>query len=507
MSPKIMEDVRYIDFVKRYRNNLHKFAKEVCLTNVTWQQLQALNYTVKFGSRVSISSGHGTGKTAIFSIIVLWHLLCYYNSITAIIAPKIDQVRKQVFKEVALALNRMKKGEYSWVAEHVELLATELYIKGAQQYWHVLAKTAPKGEPENLAGLHGDFLMIIVDEASGVEDSHFGVLTGALTDERNRMLLASQPTKPVGFFYDTHHKLAKNNGGSWTNLTFNSEESPLVSTNFIKEKKLQYTKEQYDIKVKGLFPDKANGFLLGSSEVYKSFNFNPLKDRKEPWGYVIPIDIGGGDYRDSSVMLVAKVSGFGLYGENARRVYIDEAPIISDRLDTVQFARAVKSKLANYNNPSLAVDYGGMGVSFIHILNDLGVGNIHKVIWGNPCFKNEYKEAFFNLRSQAIASMSRACVDGRLGFSKKVVDVYGTRILGELTRIPYDYDNKARIQITPKAVMRTQGISSPDIADSISFCFLEGVSFIACNDDFIKQDNDFNFSALDVDSKLDSFFN
>lgn len=420
---------------------------------------------------------HNTGKTASFGVIALWHLTCFYGSITAIVAPNINQVRKQVFKEISLSLNRMKKGHFKWVADEVELLKQECYIKGAQEYWHVLAKTAPKGEPENLAGLHADYLLIIVDEASGVEDSHFGVLTGALTDGRNRMLIASQPTRNVGFFYDTHHELSTLYGGSWVTFKLNSEESPIVSEEFILEKKKQYSKEQYAIKVRGEFPNKSDGFLLGRSEIDATFGYNPLKKNDE-WGYIIPIDVGGGDFRDDSVLTVAKVCGYGLFGDNARRVYIDEIPIVSDRMDTVRFARESYNRILEYYNATTAIDFGGMGGAFIHNLNDLGLPNIVKVKWGNPCFRKEYRDMFFNLRAQAVVSMARAIQEGRFGINSKVVDKYGSRIITELTRIPYGYDNKARYQIMPKEDMRAKGIPSPDIGDTFAFCFLEGVDYM-----------------------------
>ncbi|MEE6029835.1 DEAD/DEAH box helicase family protein [Avibacterium paragallinarum] len=476
--PKLIQDHRYAAFVKRYAFNLPLFAKEVCGLDLTYQQIDVMESVQTLGSRTSISSGHGTGKTASFGVIVLWHLTCYYNSITAVIAPKVEQVRKQVFKEVALSLNRMKKSNFSWVAEEVELNATDINIKGAKQYWHVLAKTAPKNEPENLAGLHGDYLLVIADEASGIEDTHFGVLTGSLTDRRNRMVLASQPTRNTGFFYETHHKLSRAFGGAWNNLTLNSELSPIVSYEFLQEKKRQYSKEQYDIKVRGLFPNKSDGFLLGRSEVEAIFGHNPLNGYQD-WGYVIPIDVGGGDFRDDSVMTVARVWGFGMYGENARRVYIEDIPIVRDDQDTVNFARAVARKSTDYQNATLVVDYGGLGVGFIHNLNDLGVPNIEKVKWGNLCFRKELKESFYNLRAQSIVSLARAIQEKRFGISAAVADRYGIRIINELTRIPYNYDNKARYQIMSKPDMKAQGIPSPDIGDTFAFAFLESTHYIA----------------------------
>lgn len=480
--PKLVQDPRYAEFVARYANDLPRFANEVCGLKLTYQQIQIAQSVNPFGSRTSISSGHGTGKTATYGVISLWHLVCFYNSITAIIAPNITQVRKQVFKEIALSINRMKKGDFSWIAEQIELFSDSMNIAGAKAYWHVLAKTAPKNEPENLAGLHGDFLLIIVDEASGVEDTHFGVLTGALTDKRNRMVLASQPTRNVGFFYDTHHKLSIPFGGTWNNLTLNSELSPIVSLEFLKEKKLQYSKEQYAIKVRGEFPNKSDGFLLGRSEVDACFGFNPISDDAD-WGYVVAVDVGGGDFRDDSVMTIARVYGFGMYGEEARRVYIDQIPIMDNTHNTVHFARSTTNKIAKLSNPTLAVDKGGLGVGYIHNLEELGASNIHKVVWGNPCFRKDYKESFNNLRSQAVVCLGRAIQERRFGISPAVADRFGARIINELTRIPYSYDSKARYQIASKAEMKEMGIPSPDIADTFAFCFLENVQYIAAEKD------------------------
>lgn len=498
--PNLIRDSRYIDFVKRYSNNLNRFAKEVANLDLTYQQFELMKSVAPFGSRTTVSSGHGTGKTKSYGVIALWHLLCFHGSITAIIAPNIMQVRKQVFKEIAITLNAMKKGPFAWLADEVELLSEECFVKGAKAYWHILAKTAPKNEPENLAGLHGDFLLIIVDEASGVEDSHFGVLTGALTDKRNRMVLASQPTRNVGFFYDTHHRLSKDFGGSWNNLTFNSEYSPIVSFEFLKEKKAQYSKEQYAIKVRGEFPDKTDGFLLGRTDVDKCFGYNPIGE-DEDYGYVIPVDVGGGDFRDDTVMTVAKVIGFSMFGKDARRVYIDSIPLMDNSQNTIEASRQVFRLSQKYSNRTLAVDKGGMGTAFIHNLEDLGESNVHKVVWGNPCFSKEYKDQFVNLRTQAFLGLARAIQEGRFGISNDVSDKFRSRITNELTRIPYDYDSRARYQIMSKADMKSRGIPSPDIADTFAFLFLENVQYISAERDEIQRDLE-----VDIQKKFDEKF-
>ena len=79
-------------------------------------------------------------------------------------------------------------------------------------------------------------IFLILDEASGISDKAINILTGALTEKDNRMLMMSQPTRPSGYFYDSHHKNAKsehNPNGTWTSIILNSEESPFVEPKFI----------------------------------------------------------------------------------------------------------------------------------------------------------------------------------------------------------------------------------------------------------------------------------
>lgn len=59
--------------------------------------------------------------------------------------------------------------------------------------WTILIKSCRPGNEEALAGEHADHLLYIIDEASGVSDKAFSVITGALTGKDNRILLLSQP--------------------------------------------------------------------------------------------------------------------------------------------------------------------------------------------------------------------------------------------------------------------------------------------------------------------------
>jgi hypothetical protein len=68
-------------------------------------------------------------------------------------------------------------------------------------------RTASKENPEALQGFHAEHLLFLIDEASGIPDVVFEVGMGALSTLGAKVLMAGNPTRTSGFFYDTHHSL------------------------------------------------------------------------------------------------------------------------------------------------------------------------------------------------------------------------------------------------------------------------------------------------------------
>lgn len=477
----LLDDPRWWDFIEKYAYDIGRFAVEVCGMNdidnqaPTWQQFDLFDLAQENGCRVSVSSGHSTGKTRSAGIIGLWHLCCYCHSIMMFTAPQITQLRNQVWKEISIAYSLMMNGEFAWLADHIVVKAEMVYIKGHQKTWHIIAKTAPKGAPENLAGLHGDWLAIWADEASGVPDANFGVLGGALSDKRNRMILTSQPTRGNGFFYDTHHRLSKGQGGVWSPLVFNSEESPLASEEFIAEKLIQYggrDNPEYQIKVLGKFPDRTDIYLNSQTQLEACFDKRVIMPEMT-YGYLICVDVGAGEYRDYSAVIVVRVSGYGDYGDQARKLELVDVPLYSNSRDLQFLSGKVFDVYNEYENANVLIDRGGMGVGVCQNLENLGVP-VTRVNWGDPCFNNELKERFFNQRAQALVMLARAAKEGRLGF----LDCrYKTQLLQQGARIPYFFDERAKYKIMDKQSMLKEGIKSPDLWDALAFAFLEGAYY------------------------------
>lgn len=223
-------------------------------THYTWQQniiLIGIEKAVAGDASLllSVVSGHGIGKSATCSWIVLWFLYCYFESQVAVTAPTSHQMHDVLWKEMSIWITRMQIEDdrelYEWTSDYVR-------IAYAPDSWFARARTSTKENTEAMAGVHSDTgVGVIADEASGIPQQVFDTAEGALTGANVFMFLISNGTQATGYFFDTHHRFAFD----WQNFQFNGEESPIVDRKFIALKaKHGLDSEEYKIRVKGGFP-------------------------------------------------------------------------------------------------------------------------------------------------------------------------------------------------------------------------------------------------------------
>jgi len=473
-------DSRWLSFVDRYAFNLYAFAVEVCGMEVTPQQKQLFDETSPYGSRVSVASGHGTGKTRSFGVIALWHLLCYRDSNTYVTAPKLKTVREGVWKEITTLRGMILKGPHAWVAQYMTIQAEKVYINTKSAVWYITTRTAPRGSPENLAGTHADNLLWLADEASGIPDENFGVIGGAMTHGNNRWVLASQPTRDSGFFRDTHHNLSTKQGGEWMSLTFSSESSPLVDMKFIKAKIIQYggrDEPEYQIKVRGMFPTNSSKYLVSRVQLERCVEGPQVILESEAWGHMIVVDVAAGVGRDKTVATHLKVVGTGdRMSPDRRRIEAIDIPVYSNSEDWTPIAVRVLEYAAMLSNPTIIVDASAMGAQFLKRLHELAHGGVHAkgVIWGGQPFSSEYRKRFINQRAQATVHAIEAVKDGCVRFIRK----YSKDLLDQASRMPYELDELGRYHVASKKDMAAEGLPSPDLFDTICMAFLESADYV-----------------------------
>jgi len=476
----LIEHPNYRKFIERYAHDAALFAVEVCNQEPTWQQLELYDAVSPAGCRVSAVSGHGTGKTRSFGVIALWHLLCYFSnrnrgSETVITAPKVDQVRKGVWREAAVAMNEIARGPHRWIRPYIIMNTQRIYVRDFKDTWFIHAKTAPKGSPDNVSGSHADWLLILADETAGIPDAVMSRFTGALTDSRNRIAIASQGSRNSGFFWDTHHKISTAQGGAWTALHFDGEQSPLVSRDNLREKEDEYggrDSVEYKVRVRGLFPVDSENYLLGRTDVEKAYTRGHIITGANNPGWLVSLDVAGGGWRDKSVIVIARVTGNELYGPDARRVEIISI-IRRGGTDPIEMGGMALREARELNNASLLIDGIGQGWPVYKNIDDQGVP-VTAVMWGKPCWRKRYRDLYLNQRAQSNSFAARAIREGRLS---SLTEECRPEMSLAASRHPRKFDGRGKEYIMSKDDMKKEGIPSPDIWDAISQLFLENAHY------------------------------
>lgn len=508
----ILRNPQYHALIERFASDPLGFVLGVCGNAVSNDQENLLKAIIDPTCKVSVVSGTGTGKTMAFGRIALWHLLCFpvakydgkieIGSNTYIGAPAIKQVGDGVWKEITDTVQSMASNPSTkWLADEIVVQAEKVYIKGYKSQWFITKFAMQQGQSVAIAGKHRFYQMIIIDEAAGVHDDHYDVINGTQTQGGNRTLLASQGVKQAGFFYDTHHKLSKANGGNWTSLCFSSENSPFVTKEWLDNVALQAggrETTEYRVRVLGKFAENENENLLTRAALEPCFadyqradGTNPQKpiEDSEAWGWLLLVDVGAGEYRDDSVCVLAKVCGNDDFGDNARRVEYVDIPILTNSKNLREFRGLITEQYAMLSNARIVIDAGGNGLELCKMLEEDGL-DVHRVQWGKPCFKRQYKERFFNQRACAMVRWRDAVRQRRVYFPK-MENALKEKFLMQASRIPYSFTDTGtlRYQIMGKDEMRRKGIKSPDIADAMSFAFLDDV-YYNVSDSAMSQSSD-----------------
>lgn len=152
----------------------------------------------------TVRAMHGPGKTFTVAALMHWFNAAFKGRIICT-APKEKQIITRLwpaFRKIATRAGR----KYS---EPIGITSTKITWFNDED-WCAIAETA--SQPENLAGYHDDYMLFVVDEASGVNEDMYPVIEGAISSGVFVILmLIGNPTKNQGTFHASHNvaKVAK----------------------------------------------------------------------------------------------------------------------------------------------------------------------------------------------------------------------------------------------------------------------------------------------------------
>jgi hypothetical protein len=427
--------------------------------NITWQQALILFGVDKairgdVPLRISIVSGHGIGKSMILSILILWFLFVHPDCQIACTSPGQQQLYDILWKEIKKWIDRAYPSigqMYLWESSHIRM-------KESPNIWFARAKTASKENSEALAGVHADWVMMAIDEASGVDEQIYETMEGSLTSGNILVFVISNGTRANGYFYDTHHK----DSTRWQNYTFSSLESPRVDQKYVDGivEKYGIDSIQYAIRVLGQFP-KEDGMddsgyvpLLQDQSIHTQPDFGSSLTFGED--SILGVDPAGeGD--DKTSWVIRDTFKAKKLCEEAKST----SKSIAEKTMTLMTEYGIKP-----HNVIVDAFGTGMDVGKEIALASKGTINVTTVNTGDKCEREADKDVYLNKRAMCFYEAKKWLqAGGEL--------VENGNFKEELKGIRYKRNLAGLIQIMPKLEMKKKyGLKSPNDADAFSLTFL-----------------------------------
>jgi len=395
--------------------------------------------------RVSIKSGHGVGKTAFQSWLVLWWLLTHYPCKVAVTANTAHQLSDVLWTEIDKWARQLPEG----FKNLLEFKSDKISLKGASDSFAV-ARTSRKENPEALQGFHSENMLFLVEEASGVPDVVFQVAEGALSTAGAKTVMCGNPTRSDGFFYESFHAQRH----MWSNITVSCHDGEYVSEDFLANMADKYGEESnvYRVRVLGEFPTQSDDVLVPLYIVEEATKreIEPSPTTPVVWG----LDVArfGGDRS-----ALAKRQGQALL-----------EPIKTwQNKDLMELAGIVLTEYeaCNYQSrpQAIYIDAIGLGAGLADRLRELDLPAVAISVSETASLK----ERFGRLRDELFWN-AREWFEGR---DVKIPD--DDTLIQEITAIRYKYLSTGKLKVESKDEMKRRGQRSPDVADAFVLTFAE----------------------------------
>jgi hypothetical protein len=322
-------------------------------------------------------------------------------------------------------------------------------MKSAPQESFAVPRTSRPERPEALQGFHAEHILFVIDEASGVADNVFEVAEGALSTEGAYCLMAANPTRQSGYFFDSHHKMRD----SWAALHWDGELSPRVSKEYIETMRKKYGERSpiYKVRVKGEFIDAVDGVIsLESCIAAQNREVEIIRSAPVIWG----VDVAR--FGDDSTALAKRKGNHQL--EPVKEWY---------GKDTMQTAGLIKAEYdAAVEKPScINVDVIGIGAGVVDRLSELGLP-VNGINVAETEAVNASKERQFNRLRDELWWKCREWLEAK---NCKLLD--DEALIGELTTPTYSILSNGLIKIEGKDEMKKRGVKSPNLADAWNMTF------------------------------------
>jgi hypothetical protein len=434
----------YLDFVKRYHSAPAAFVEEVLgVTPDPWQK-RLLELLAAGERKISVRSGHGTGKSTVASWAMLWYMLTRVPVKVVVTAPTASQLFDALFGEC----RRWAKLLPPAVGELLEIKSDRIELKASPEESFISARTSRAEQPDALQGIHAEYVLLVVDEAPGVSEAVFEYAGGSMSGHNATTLILGNPPRTKGYFYDTFYRLSS----EWKNLHVSCLDSPRVSDDYVNEMKSRYGEgsNAYRVRVLGEFPLADDDTLISLELAQAALDRDVIQNPDAPilWG----VDVAR--FGSDSSALCKRQSNVVL-----------EPIRLWKNLDLMSLTGAIlhEYESADFKQrpAEILVDSIGLGAGVVDRLRELKLPVRGINVGESPAIKGQY----MNLRAE-LWGKAKTWLEAR--DCKLPRD---ERLVNELSSPRYSFMSNGKLKLESKDDMKRRGLASPDAADAFVLTF------------------------------------
>jgi phage terminase large subunit len=458
----------------------NRFIKGYLQTDLWDLQRQIVDAVFKY-PRVSAKSCHASGKTFVAARVGMAFLARYPKSTVVTTAPTWGQVERLLWGEVHQAISQSC---YPWP----KALTTELRLGPKREMYGLSTSVTKQDEGVKFQGIHNEHVLIIVDEAPGVDPKIQEAIEAALSSGDAHVLKIGNPTIPSGPFFDDFGRninLTKTftisafdtpnlKGLTIEDLLRMEKENPdelghcvnpyLISRKWVLAQYKKYGPKHlfYQARVLGEFPEQSENSLLSITKLERArglkqgdeatkdkWTLDGIRDLKDRYHLVGGLDVAGPGEADTVLV----------FRDGPDIVFKHAIPDADPRGKVMADLNGIgKEHISNINVDSVGIGWG----MYCH-LNEMGFPctavNVGEPAKDTEKFANLKAELYWGLRDRLEEADMGGLDDDQIA---------------QLATIRYEHTPRGQIKIESKEDMVARGVPSPDEAEAVMLAYSNG---------------------------------
>lgn len=447
--------------VRRAQQDPAWWIREV-LGHEPWQKQVDIFESVRDNRVTAVKSCHGAGKSFSAAAIALWYLYTHRPAIVLTTAPTDRQVKGILWKEIRMSHQRAR---YPLGGQ---LLTQELKL---EPNWFAWGFTAPDYDPDRFQGFHEIYLLVVVDEASGVSEEIYEGIDGVLTSDESRLLMIGNPTNPSGRFAREFRTAGTSkisiSAFDSPNFTKFGITEPDILTNTWDEKIITELPAPFLVTPRWVAEQVKRGWTT-DSPLYRSKVLAQFPEQSDDT--LIPLH-----WVEAAVGRDLAASGPTELGVDVARYGSDQSVIVKRKGPVVEILKTIqKSDLMELTGQVIQairstgatmtkIDSVGIGAGVYDRLNEQDFTVLEMQAGG----QSSDRDQFVNARAEWYWGLRERFDPITAAISIPDDD----ELISQLANIRYKINSRGQVLIESKDEMKKRGLKSPDKADAVMLVF------------------------------------